>query len=102
MKYAKAYGQFYHRAACGSLPETENPASLKDIRPFNWQSVAVIALTYKVACLTLSQGERDFLSNKIKHGDQLSLEGARRIRKDDTVIVTATDARTVKALCRVS
>jgi len=37
------------------------------------------------------------LSNKIKHGDKLSLEDVLRIRKDDTVIVTATDARTVNA-----
>jgi len=50
----------------------------------------------------LSQGKKEFLSNKIKHGDQLSLEDVMRIRKDDTDIVTATDARTVKALCRVS
>jgi hypothetical protein len=64
--------------------------------------VAIIALTYKVACLILSHRKREFLLNKIKHGDQLSLKDVMRIRKDDTVIVTAMDARTVNALCRVS
>jgi hypothetical protein len=46
--------------------------------------------------------KKGVLVKKNKYGDQLFLEDVMRIRKDDTVIVTTTDARTVKAFCRVS